>query len=161
MKNIDIEERVLRAEALFKKGYNCSQSVVGAYADLYGYTLDQALLMSASFGAGMGRMREVCGAACGMFLLAGFETGCTDPADAKGKAGNYKTVQFLAGEFRRLHGSIICAELLGLKGKNAGEGYTPEPRNEQYYQKRPCVESVKNAARIYGNFLAEELPRGL
>lgn len=161
MKNINVEERVLQAEVLFKKGYNCAQSVVGAYADLYGYTLEQALLMSASFGAGIGRMREVCGAACGMFLLAGFETGCTDPADTQGKAGNYKTVQFLAGEFRRLHGSIICAELLGLKGKNVGEGYTPEPRTGQYYQKRPCVESVKNAARIYGNFLEAGLPQGL
>ncbi|MEG2849533.1 MAG: C-GCAxxG-C-C family protein, partial [Bacteroidales bacterium] len=70
-----MDKRVLRAVELFKMGYNCSQSVVGAYADIYGYSLEQALLMSASFGAGIGRMREVCGAACGMFLLAGFETG--------------------------------------------------------------------------------------
>ncbi|MBQ5784043.1 MAG: C_GCAxxG_C_C family protein, partial [Bacteroidales bacterium] len=70
MKEINLEERVERAVALFKEGYNCSQSVVAAYADLYGFTMEQSLKMSASFGAGIGRMRETCGAACGMFLLA-------------------------------------------------------------------------------------------
>ena len=82
---IDIEERVERAVGFFKEGYNCSQSVVAAYADIYGFTQEQALRMSASFGAGIGRMRETCGAACGMFLLAGLETGCTDPKNAEGK----------------------------------------------------------------------------
>lgn len=69
------EDRVAKAVALFKEGYNCSQSVVTAFADLYGFTREQALHMSASFGGGIGRMRETCGAACGMFLLAGLEKG--------------------------------------------------------------------------------------
>ncbi|MEG1546251.1 MAG: C-GCAxxG-C-C family protein, partial [Bacteroides sp.] len=68
-----MEERIQRAVELFKSGYNCSQSVVAAFADLYGYTEEQALKMSASFGGGIGRMRETCGAACGMFMLAGLE----------------------------------------------------------------------------------------
>ena len=67
------EERIQKAVSLFKEGYNCSQSVVAAYADLYGFTKEQALRMAASFGGGIGRMRETCGAACGMFLLAGLE----------------------------------------------------------------------------------------
>ena len=71
------EDRVAKAIALFKEGYNCSQSVVAAFADEYGFTREQALRMAASFGGGIGRMRETCGAACGMFLLAGLETGAT------------------------------------------------------------------------------------
>ena len=67
------EERISRATELFKSGYNCSQSVVAAFADMYGFTEEQALRMAASFGGGIGRMRETCGAACGMFLLAGLE----------------------------------------------------------------------------------------
>ena len=51
------EDRVAKAVALFKEGYNCSQSVVTAFADLYGFTREQALHMSASFGGGIGRMR--------------------------------------------------------------------------------------------------------
>ena len=69
------EERISRATELFKSGYNCSQSVVAAFADMYGFTEEQALRMAASFGGGIGRMRETCGAACGMFLLAGLGEG--------------------------------------------------------------------------------------
>lgn len=75
------EDRVAKAIALFKEGYNCSQSVVAAFADEYGFTREQALRMAASFGGGIGRMRETCGAACGMFLLAGLETGATEGSD--------------------------------------------------------------------------------
>ena len=67
------EERIQKAVNFFKEGYNCSQSVVAAYADLYGFTHEQALHMAASFGGGIGRMRETCGAAGGLFLLAGLE----------------------------------------------------------------------------------------
>ena len=66
-----MEDRIQRAVEFFKSGYNCSQSVVAAFADMYGFTEEQAFRMSASFGGGIGRMRETCGAACGMFLLAG------------------------------------------------------------------------------------------
>lgn len=48
------EDRVAKAVALFREGYNCSQSVVTAFADLYGFTREQALHMSASFGGGIG-----------------------------------------------------------------------------------------------------------
>ena len=83
-----MEDRIQRATQLFKSGYNCSQSVVAAFADIYGFTEEQALRMAASFGGGIGRMRETCGAACGMFLLAGLEKGAVDGADKEGKAAN-------------------------------------------------------------------------
>ncbi len=80
-----MEDRIQKAVELFRSGYNCSQSVVAAFADMYGFTQEQALRMSASFGGGIGRMRETCGAACGMFLLAGLETGATEAADREGQ----------------------------------------------------------------------------
>ena len=110
-----MKDRVEKAVELFKSGYNCSQSVVAAFADMYGFTQEQALRMSASFGGGIGRMRQTCGAACGMFLLAGLEKGAVDGKDREGKAANYALVQQLAEEFRKRNGSMICAELLGLK----------------------------------------------
>ena len=82
------EERIEKAVNFFKEGYNCSQSVVAAYADLYGFTHEQALHMAASFGGGIGRMRETCGAACGMFLLAGLERCALEGADRGAKAAN-------------------------------------------------------------------------
>lgn len=97
-------------------------------------------------------MRETCGAACGMFLLAGLETGCTDPADREGKAMNYAVVQELAEAFKQANGSIKCAELLGLD-KGASTSSTPEERTPQYYAKRPCSKMVEEASRIWANWL--------
>jgi C_GCAxxG_C_C family probable redox protein len=148
---IDLEERVDKAVTYFKSGYNCSQSVVAAFADMYGYTEEQALRMAASFGGGIGRMRQTCGAACGMFLLAGLENGTTDAKDRDGKVANYALVQQLAGEFSKRNGSLVCAELLGLKQPEGS--FIPENRTDQYYQKRPCVKMVEEAARIWAEYL--------
>ena len=109
-----MEDRIQKAVELFKSGYNCSQSVVAAFADMYGFTQEQAVRMSASFGGGIGRMRETCGAACGLFLIAGLETGATEATDREGKAANYAVVQELAAEFKILIGFLICVEFLGL-----------------------------------------------
>lgn len=149
------ENRVERANELFKSGYNCSQSVVAAFADMYGFTEEQALRMSASFGGGIGRMRETCGAACGMFLLAGLEKGAIEAKDKEGKAANYALVQELAAEFKKRNGSLICAELLGLKKKDQIT-FVPEERTEQYYAKRPCPKMVEEAAKIWEEYLLKQ-----
>ena len=148
-----MEERIEKAIELFKEGYNCSQSVVAAFADMYGLTPKQALKVSASFGGGIGRMRQTCGAACGLFMLAGLETGCTEGKNREGKEANYKVVQELAEEFRKRNGSLICAELLGLS-KTAPTPTTPEARTAEYYKKRPCVKMVEEAARIWCEYLS-------
>ena len=150
-----MEDRIELAVSLFKEGYNCSQAVVAAYADMYGFTREQALKMAASFGGGIGRMRKTCGAACGLFMLAGLETGCTDGKDREGKEANYKVVQALAEEFKKRNGSITCAELLGLE-KSASTPTTPEARTTEYYKKRPCVKMVEEAARIWSEYLCKK-----
>ena len=155
MTNEEIEKRAERAQELFKQGYNCSQSVFAACADLYGIEDESlALRLSASFGGGIGRMRMVCGAASGMFMLAGLHNGSTTPHDNEGKMANYAFVQQLAGDFKAKYGSLICAELLGLapKGQCAAKlDLDPRPaeRTPEYYEKRPCVEMVAEAVRIY------------
>ena len=149
------EERIEMAVSLFKEGFNCSQSVVAAFADKYGFTREQALKMSASFGGGIGRMRETCGAACGLFLLAGLETGAIEGADRDGKAANYALVQELAEEFKQRNGALRCADLLGLSKKEPVVS-TPEARTDQYYAKRPCVKMVEEAARIWCEYLQKQ-----
>ena len=149
------EERIEKAVALFKEGFNCSQAVVAAFADQYGFTTEQALRMSASFGGGIGRMRETCGAACGLFLLAGLETGATQGSDQAGKASNYALVQELAEIFKQRNGALKCADLLGLSKKEPVVS-TPEARTNQYYAKRPCVKMVEEAARIWCEYLEKQ-----
>lgn len=148
----DKEERIARAVAYFKEGFNCSQAVVAAFADLYGFSETQALKMAASFGGGIGRMRMTCGAACGMFMLAGLETGSVDGKDRAGKSNNYAVVQALAERFKTENGSIVCAELLGLDHKEPVTNVA-EARTEQYYAKRPCAMMVQTAASIFAEYL--------
>lgn len=154
MKVDNKEARIARAVELFKSGYNCSQSVVAAFADMYGLTEKQALLVSASFGGGIGRMRETCGAACGMFLLTGLQFGTTDPKDADGKGENYRIVQELAERFKKENGWLKCRDLLGLE-KNVQESHQPAERTAAYYAKRPCAQIVESAAKIWADYLEE------
>lgn len=151
---MELKDRVEKAVELFKSGYNCSQSVVAAFADMYGFTEEQAFHISASFGGGLGRMRQTCGAACGLFMLAGLEKCAVEGSDRAGKAANYALVQELAAEFKKRNGSMICAELLGLK-KPEGSSM-PEARTEQYYAKRPCSRMVETAAQIWVEHLEKE-----
>lgn len=151
------EKRIEKAVALFKSGFNCAQSVVTAFADQYGFTEEQALHMAASFGGGIGRMRMTCGAACGLFMLAGLEKCAVEGKDRESKAANYALVQQLAEEFRKRNGSLICAELLGLKKPEITS--VPDERTIQYYAKRPCAHMVEEAARIWVEHL--ENKRGI
>ena len=112
---INIEERVEKAKRLFKEGgYNCCQAVVLAYNDIFGLDDVTAASISSGFGGGMGRMREVCGALSGLFMLLGLKDGYSNPTDNEGKKELYTRVQDLAGQFKEEFGSIICKELLGL-----------------------------------------------
>lgn len=143
-----MESRAEKAVGLFKQGYNCSQAVFAAYSDLYGIDMDLALKIAASFGGGMGRMREVCGAFSGILLVAGLETGTTVGKDAAGKKANYDRVQKLANIYKENNGSIYCKELLGLVPAKNYTDTTPEKRTEEYYKKRPCPELIRQACEI-------------
>ena len=133
------------------QGYNCAQSVTAAFADIYGYTEEQALKLSAGFGGGIGRMRKTCGAACGMFILAGMDCGSASVDDREGKSENYKVVQQLAETFKQQFGTLECAELLKLK-KDAPLSYEASERTAEYYAQRPCVNQVVAAARIFAEY---------
>ena len=136
-----------KAEELFRKGYNCSQSVFAAFADVLDMTVEEAAKIASPFGAGFGKLREVCGAVSGMTLLAGYLKGYDDPADFESsKKDLYRLIQKMCAEFEERKGTIICRELLGLKkGEDLGE---PSVRTEEYYQSRPCIGACRAAAEI-------------
>lgn len=136
-----------KARELFLSGYNCSQAVLGAFCEELGLDFKTALMLSSSFGGGMGRLREVCGALTGAFMVAGLKKGYTSPTDKEAKTEHYKLIQDMANSFKEENGSIICRELLeGCVPKK--ETHIPEDRTQKYYQKRPCVYMVETAAKI-------------
>lgn len=152
LSHLDIEERVEMAKNLFTSGYNCCQAVILAYHDIIGIDPKLAATISGPLGGGMGRLREVCGAVSGMFLLSGFIIPADDPQDRAKKTESYTLVQELAATFRENTGSIICRELLGID-RGQQESPIPSQRTQEYYQKRPCAEIVALAARIIGQKL--------
>ena len=154
----ELEDRIQRAVELFMSGYGCSQSVVAAFADLYGLDDTMAKRIAAGFGGGVGRMRMMCGTVSGLVILAGLDCGQTEGNDREGKAACYKVVQELLETFRQRNGSIICAELLGLNGCPVVKTtYVPDERNAEYYKKRPCAQKVESAARIFAEYLQDKL----
>ena len=140
-----------KAEELFRKGYNCSQSVFAAFADVLGMSVEEAAKIASPFGAGFGKLREVCGAVSGMTLAAGYLKGYEDPADYESKKELYALIQKMCAEFKESEGTIICRELLGLKeGEDPAE---PSVRTEEYYRSRPCIGACRTAAGIAEKYL--------
>ena len=134
------------AEQLFREGCNCSQAVLLAFSDVTGLERDTAARLASSFGGGLGRMREVCGAVSGAAMVLGLVKGYADPTDADAKKAHYHLVQEYARRFRELNGSIICRELLS--GVRTKPGNEPEARTPEYYAARPCLRHVGEAAAL-------------
>ena len=139
------------AGELFFNGYNCAQAVVVAFSDVTGLSREFSSKMASSFGGGMGRMREVCGAVSGMLMVAGLLYGYHTPGDDEIKKAHYTLVQDLAGQFREKMGSIVCREIL----KNPPSDPAPTPRTAEFYAKRPCVRMVMLAADILDAYIRE------
>lgn len=140
-----------KARSLFMAGFNCAQSVFAAFCDVTGMDEETALRLSSSFGGGIGRMREVCGAVSGMAMVAGMVSGYADPKNQDEKAAHYALVQKLANTFKAQNGSVVCRDLLALPlGSDAP---VPTPRDEKFYQRRPCAEFVVGAAAILDEWL--------
>ena len=140
-----------KARELFLEGYNCAQAVFTAFCDVTGMDEQTALKLSSSFGAGMGKMREVCGACSGMFMVAGLLYGY-EKLDDKAKTEHYALIQKMGKEFKeRNGGTFICRELLKNLATNTNP--VPEKRTEDYYKKRPCLKFVEDAAEIMDKYI--------
>lgn len=148
-----MQSRVEDAVRAFESGYNCAQSVFVTYADLFGMERETALKLSSPMGAGIGRMREVCGAVSAMALLAGLKEGNIDPSNEEGKERIYLLVREMSDRFQAENGTIICRELLGMKERE--QSAKPQERTQEYYAARPCSRLVASAAKIIEELLLE------
>jgi C_GCAxxG_C_C family probable redox protein len=156
MRRMDVEmnSQAENAEKLFSQGYNCAQSVFLAFHDeMEGIDREAALRIMSSFGGGLGRLREVCGALTGLFAAVGILYGYSDPDDREGKAGHYRLIQELGKRFKDEFGSILCRDLLDLEETVSDP--TPEPRTQAYYQTRPCAEYIRFGAALLESLIKE------
>jgi C_GCAxxG_C_C family probable redox protein len=145
------EEKALQ---YFTEGANCAQAVVLAFKDELGMDEKTAARLASSFGGGIGRLREVCGAVSGMMMVYGLLKGYDDLKDPDAKKAHYANVQALAAKFREENGAIVCRELLELR-KNEQNDPSPTPRDAKFFHSRPCMGFVQSAARILEEALNE------
>ncbi len=124
----------------FHRGYSCAQSVLVPFAARLGLSEELALRLAAGFGAGIGRMRETCGAFCGLTFIAGFCRGNLR-GDSGEKEAIFSLVREEAAAFRAEFGTLRCRELLHLD-EAAQEGARPSERSTAYYAARPCERCV-------------------
>ena len=153
----DSEERGARAREFFLQGYNCCQAVLMAFADILeaeGFDERMVKTIGSGFGGGFARMREVCGSFSGCTVMAGVIRPAVTPG-MEGRKANYALVQDMAAAFKeRNGGSIVCADLLGLRERRP-EPPAPSERTEEYYRKRPCPEIIRNAAIVVAEKMKE------
>ena len=141
----------LKAVEYFKQGYNCAQSVFLTYCESFGIDKITALKLSSSFGAGMGRLREVCGAVSSMFAVLGLKFGYIENNNDELKAKHYALIQEASEKFKKEYDTIICRELLDLSEKKSSP--VPEKRTQEYYQNRPCESFIKTACKIIDEYI--------
>ena len=140
-----------KAMELFMQGYNCAQAVSLVFCDMTGLDEKALARQMASFGAGLGGLREICGALSGMELVAGHLYGYEVPGNDQEKKAHYQRVQKLASDFREQAGSILCREILN----NPPTDPNPSPRTAVYYAVRPCARVVRLAGEILDAYIAE------
>jgi len=146
-----------KAQELFRKGYNCSQSVFATFCQDLGIDFETGLKLSSSFGGGMGGLRQVCGAVTAMFMIAGLKYGYIDSKDINLKNQHYKLIQNLAKQFSDKFGSIICKELLLSVANIKKDVSLPEKRTPEYYKVRPCESFVIYATELTGKMLKDNV----
>lgn len=151
----NMSNRSDQSQQLFKSGYNCCQSVMGAFKDVVG--IDEKTLMKLydGFGGGMARMRLTCGAVSAIASIVGMLYSNGNMGDLQNRYEVYKKVQEAVGVFKEKHGSVICGEILSgvITG---GDGPRPEERTKEYYQKRPCLGCINDATLIIETFLNDK-----
>lgn len=140
------EEAAAQAAARFAQGCTCAQAVLATCAPALGIAETTAMRLGAGLGAGLGGLRETCGAVTAMAAILGLRHGPEAPMDAKAKAALYKEVQAAIADFDAAFGTHACLALLKKASIRKQAGDAPEARTPDYYAKRPCAAFVRFCA---------------
>ena len=141
-----------RAESLFLTGYNCSQSVLQAFAPRFGLPQPVAARLATSFGAGIAYQGMQCGAVSGALLAIGLHYGNQSAEDKASKALAYARSQEFIARFKARRQTTLCRELLGIDLSQPGE---LERGREMGLFDRVCPGFVREAVEILSTLLDE------
>lgn len=142
-----MKSKVHEAVECFNSGFNCSQAILSTYCEQFGLDKETALKLACGFGAGMGRLGEVCGAVSGAYLVISLKNGNSLLDDRSSKENTYALIQEFDRQFRERNQSTICRELLEVDLLTGDKMFAAEQ------VKRICPQMVKDAAEIIESIL--------
>jgi C_GCAxxG_C_C family probable redox protein len=131
---------------LFEKGYNCAQSVVGAYCEKYGLDFDSTMKLASTFGGGLG-IKKTCGAITGACMVLGLEKGFSTKVDLSEKDALKKLTNEFIEKFKNTNGFIDCEEILNELENTLGH----EPTMNE--KRKHCTNVIKNSTSILDTYL--------
>ena len=143
------QETIDSALQYFDQGYACSQSILLAFAPEFNLDENTAKLISSTFGGGMGRLRQKCGAVTGGFMVLGLAYGNTNPTDMKTKLASYEKVRELNRRVEDIYGTSSCLELLKMR-------VTEQQIAERKHHAIVCRKVVSDVAGILFEMLKPE-----
>lgn len=143
-----MSDPVEMADKFFNANHNCSQSILGAFAQQYGLKAETADRLASAFGGGMARHGDTCGAVCGALMVIGLAYGASTP-EAKEKV--YALAQEFMRRFKEKHGSHYCRDLIGAD-ISTPEGLEKARQNPDTHN--VCPSLVHDAALILKSLLA-------
>jgi C_GCAxxG_C_C family probable redox protein len=144
-----------RAEALFREGYSCSQSVLMAFAPRLGMPERQAALVASAFGGGMARHGWTCGAVTGAMMAVGLGAGHATAEDTATKEELYFRVQALVARFEEQHGASACRQLVGANMLDPADRQAASDRG---VFTTLCPQLVRTAATLVAEALSDPRP---
>lgn len=141
--------KIQKAVETFSQGYNCSQAVLSVYSEELKIDKKQTLKIAQGFGAGMGRLQEVCGAVTGAFMVISLMYGSHDNADIETREKVYGLINEFKKRFENKNNSIICRDLLGV------DLVSGDKQENVKRVKEVCPVMVQNAVEILEELIKE------
>jgi len=132
------------ARRYFQNGYNCSQSVLAAYAESLGLPEEAAIRLATGFGVGLSH-GATCGAVSGAVMVLGLLHGGGGPEGGEAKRKVYAMTQEYMDAFSERFGSTVCSAILGCDPSTA-EGLK-QARDNGLFEK-VCLKAVGRAVEL-------------
>jgi C_GCAxxG_C_C family probable redox protein len=134
-----------KAKLMFSEGFNCAQSVLGAFAQDFGMKPGEAHKVATAFGAGIARTGATCGAVTGALMVLGLREGMKKSNDASAREKTYADAAQFIQTFKRKHGSTECRTLIGC---DLSRTEVRRKATEDGMFKSVCAHLVASAASI-------------
>lgn len=149
-----MSEKTRHATERFKSEFNCSQSVLSAFAEDFGLSRDSCLRLASPFGSGIARMQETCGAVTGALMAIGLKYGKGENGTEDDKTIAYRQSQFLVNEFKKRNTTICCRQLLDGYDMNSPQEMAKIMELDLY--NNYCLKYIQDAVEITETILSDK-----